>query len=94
MKKSVYREASLDLYCASLNALACMIEYLPDSPTKKIREGNGRSVLNFNLKTIADSIDTMLYRYDQLQRSLGLPDDEDGRYAAVLNSCRKRQKAK
>jgi hypothetical protein len=77
-----------DLRIAALQLSCILVQYLPERLTPAMRDGSGVAVLNWNLKTIADSIDVVLYNFTHLQRSLGLPDDDDGRYGAVVQMAR------
>ena len=71
-----------------MNLSAILVQALPERLTAEMREGSGITVLNWHLKSIADSIDVVLHNFSCLERSLGLPDDHDGRYSPVVKSAR------
>jgi hypothetical protein len=77
-----------DLRIAALQLSCILVQYLPERLTPAMRDGSGATVLNWNLKTIADSIDVVLYEFTHLQRTLGLPDDADARYSEVVQMAR------
>jgi hypothetical protein len=83
-----YAARVLDLRIAVLQLSCTLVQFLPERLSPEMREGSGIAVLNWHLKTIADSIDNVLYNFTHLQRSLGLPDDQDARYYEVVKMAR------